>query len=142
MTGDIQLEPLTEAFTLGVRGLILKSSLTDQIAAALSAVLEDYFWVQGRKIESLAGVLAQLRTQTRRDSSERFHLTRRELDVVGLIVKGLSNREIAKQFDLSEETVKRHLSNIFNKLKLSTRLELAIFAISHKLVTNTEKADA
>jgi two-component system nitrate/nitrite response regulator NarL len=59
--------------------------------------------------------------------------------VVGLIVKGLSNRDIAKQFDLSEETVKRHLSNIFNKLNISTRLELAIFAISHKLGTNTDK---
>ena len=55
--------------------------------------------------------------------------------VVGAIVEGCSNRDIAKQFSLSEETVKRHLSNIFDKTGVSTRLELALFAIAHKLVT-------
>jgi two-component system nitrate/nitrite response regulator NarL len=86
----------------------------------------------------LSAVLSQLRAQSRHTNSDHFHLTRRELDVVGLIVKGLSNRDIAKQFELSEETVKRHLSNIFDKLNISTRLELAIFAIAHRLVPNTE----
>jgi len=46
-------------------------------------------------------------------------------------VEGCSNRDIAKQFSLSEETVKRHLSNIFDKTGVSTRLELALFAIAH-----------
>jgi hypothetical protein len=54
--------------------------------------------------------------------------------VVGCIVEGCSNRDIAKQFNLSEETVKRHLSNIFDKTGVSTRLELALFAIAHQLV--------
>ena len=140
LTGSIQPELLAEAFAMGVRGLVLKSSLTDQIATALAAVMEGYFWVHGRRSENLSGVLTQLRSQMRHENSDRFHLTRRELDVVGLIVKGLSNRDIAKQFDLSEETVKRHLSNIFDKLNISTRLELAIFAISNKLVSETDKA--
>jgi two-component system nitrate/nitrite response regulator NarL len=139
LTGSIQSALLTEVFNLGVRGLVLKSSLPDQIAVALATVMEGYFWVHGRRIETLSGVLTLLRSQMRQENSDRFQLTRRELDVVGLIVKGLSNRDIAKQFDLSEETVKRHLSNIFNKLNISTRLELAIFAISHKLGTNTDK---
>jgi DNA-binding NarL/FixJ family response regulator len=55
--------------------------------------------------------------------------------VVGSIVEGCSNRDIAKQFGLSEETVKRHLSNIFDKTGVSTRLELALFSIAHQLVT-------
>ena len=54
--------------------------------------------------------------------------------VVTCIVEGCSNKDIAKQFTISEETVKRHLSNIFDKTGVSTRLELALFAISHKLV--------
>ena len=55
-----------------------------------------------------------------------YGLTPRELEVVGCIVEGCSNRDIAKQFNLSEETVKRHLSNIFDKTGVSTRLELAL----------------
>ena len=140
LTGSIQTDTLAEAFAMGVRGMVLKNALTDQIAAALLAVMEGYYWIHGKRTDSLSSVLAQLRSQTRQESSDRFHLTRRELDVVSLIVKGMSNRDIAKQFELSEETVKRHLSNIFDKLNISTRLELAIFAISHKLVPNTDKS--
>ncbi|RRA48788.1 response regulator transcription factor [Acidipila sp. EB88] len=138
LTGSIQAEQLAEAFTAGARGIVLKSALAEQIATALIAVMNGFYWADGKRIEHLAGVLAELRTQVQQESTERFHLTRRELEVVGLIVKGLSNREIAKQFKLSEETVKRHLSNTFEKLKLSTRLELAIFAIAHKLVPPSE----
>ena len=58
----------------------------------------------------------------------------RELEVVTCIVEGCSNKDVAKQFAISEETVKRHLSNIFDKTGVSTRLELALFAIAHKLV--------
>lgn len=54
--------------------------------------------------------------------------------MVACIVEGCSNRDIAKQFGLSEETVKRHLSNTFDKTGVSTRLELAMFAIAHRLV--------
>ncbi len=138
LTGSIQAEQIAEAFNSGARGVLLKSALTEQIAFALIAVMEGAFWAHGRRVEQLAGVLADVRTQVRQESTERYHLTRRELEVVGLIVKGFSNRDIAKQFNLSEETVKRHLSNTFDKLKISTRLELAIFALANKLVPPQE----
>jgi DNA-binding NarL/FixJ family response regulator len=64
-----------------------------------------------------------------------YGLTPRELEVVTCIVEGCSNKDIAKQFAISEETVKRHLSNVFDKTGVSTRLELALFAIAHKLVS-------
>ncbi len=134
LTGSIQAEHLAEGFTAGARGIVLKGALTEQIASALLAVVDGYYWAQGHRIDHLAGVLAELRSQVRQESNDRFNLTRRELEVVSLIVKGYSNREIAKQFGLSEETVKRHLSNTFEKLKISTRLELAIFALANKLV--------
>ena len=63
-----------------------------------------------------------------------YGLTPREFEILRCIVAGCSNRDIAKQFTISEETVKRHLSNIFDKTGVSTRLELAVFAISHKIV--------
>ncbi len=140
LTGSIQAEQLAEAFNGGARGIVYKDAMTEQIAAALLAVMGGSYWAHGRRIEHLAGVLAEVRAQVKEEHNERWNLTKRELEVVGLIAKGLSNREIAKQFNLSEETVKRHLSNTFDKLGISTRLELAIFAIANKLVPAREGA--
>jgi two-component system nitrate/nitrite response regulator NarL len=102
-------------------------------------VSDGFYWAHGQKIEHLAGVLLQLRSLVHAENTTNFNLTRRELEVVALIVKGYSNREIAKHFQLSEETVKRHLSNTFEKLNISTRLELAIFAIANKLAPPNSK---
>ncbi len=134
LTGSLPPEQAQEAFRAGVRGLVLKSALVDQIAAALLAVMEGAFWIDGRRLESVEEILAELQIHSEPEAPVNWNLTRRELEVVGLIVKGLSNRDIARQFNLSEETVKRHLSNIFEKLGISTRLELAIFAIAKNLV--------
>jgi DNA-binding NarL/FixJ family response regulator len=67
-------------------------------------------------------------------------LTRRELQIVSAIVEGASNREIGRQFDLSEQTVKNHLSHIFDKVGVSNRLELALYAVHHKLLRQTPGA--
>jgi two-component system, NarL family, nitrate/nitrite response regulator NarL len=63
-----------------------------------------------------------------------YGLTPRELEVVGCIVEGCSNRDIAKQYSISEERVKRHLSKVFDKTGVSTRLEVALFAIAHQVL--------
>jgi DNA-binding NarL/FixJ family response regulator len=60
-------------------------------------------------------------------------LTPRELEIVSAVVAGYSNKEIAEYFKISEDTVKHHLSNIFDKLGVSTRLELALFAVNQAL---------
>ena len=64
----------------------------------------------------------------------RFGLTARELEIVTTVTTGFSNKEIAQQFSLSEETVKHHLTKIFSKVGVSNRLELALFAISENLM--------
>ena len=64
----------------------------------------------------------------------RAGLTRRELDIVREVTEGATNKDIALRFDLSEQTVKNHLSNIFDKLGVSTRLELALYAVHHRLL--------
>jgi len=63
----------------------------------------------------------------------KFGLTPRELEIVSAVVAGYSNKEIAEYFKISEDTVKHHLSNIFDKLGVSTRLELALFAVNQGL---------
>ncbi len=140
LTGSIPMDKLLEAFAAGARGIVLKNALTEQIAAAMLAVMGGRYWAEGKEVETLAEVQAGLRAQNKPEPAERFNLTRRELEVVGLIVKGYSNRDIAKEFNLSEETVKRHLSNTFEKMGISTRLELAIMAIEKRLVSPSSEA--
>ena len=63
----------------------------------------------------------------------RFGLTRRELQVIGAILEGQTNKDIAATFSISQCTVKHHLTRIFDKLGVSNRLELALFAVNHRL---------
>lgn len=69
-----------------------------------------------------------------------FRLTRREMDIVTAVAAGESNKDIARRFSLSEDTVKHHVSHVFDKLGVFSRLELAVFAINHKLVKDVEVA--
>ena len=67
-------------------------------------------------------------------NSKRYGLTGRELDIVAAIVEGLTNKEIAQKFSISEQTVKHHLSSVFDKVGVSNRLELALFSVAHRLL--------
>ena len=69
--------------------------------------------------------------------SEKPLLSNREMEVVQLIVQGVHNKEIGQKLLISEQTVKNHLHNIFDKLGVSDRLELALYAIHHRLIDQT-----
>lgn len=66
-------------------------------------------------------------------SPKDYGLTRRELDIITKIASGQSNKEVGEEFSISERTVKHHLTNIFNKVGVTSRLQLALFAVSHNL---------
>jgi DNA-binding NarL/FixJ family response regulator len=68
---------------------------------------------------------------------KKFGLTSRELEIVSAVVVGYSNREIAGHFKIAEDTVKHHMSNIFDKVGVSTRLELALFAVNQSIPLET-----
>ena len=68
---------------------------------------------------------------------QEFGLTPRESQIVSAVVSGWSNKDIANGFRISETTVKHHLSNVFDKLGVSTRLELALFAVNRALPSKT-----
>jgi two-component system nitrate/nitrite response regulator NarL len=135
LTSLISTQQVIEALQIGARGIVLKDAVTDHLTTSIKAVSSGDYWIGGKRVVNLVGALHELMQKAAVPERKTYGLTPRELEVVGCIVEGCSNRDIAKQFSLSEETVKRHLSNIFDKTGVSTRLELALFAIAHHLVT-------
>ena len=125
---------IVEALQLGARGVVLKDSATQVLFKAIKAVMGGEYWV-GR--ESASNLVQYLRAlmESKHDEGhqKKFGLTPRELEIVSAVVAGFSNKEIAQYFRISEDTVKHHLSNIFDKVGVSTRLELALFAVNHSL---------
>ena len=125
LTAAAEKGQIVEALQLGATQLLLK---------AIHTVMSGEYWV-GR--ESVSNLVQYLRTLMQSSSDEarqkKFGLTPRELEIVSAVVAGYSNKEIAEYFKISEDTVKHHLSNIFDKLGVSTRLELALFAVNQSL---------
>ena len=135
LTSTISTQQVIEALQIGARGIVLKDSVAADLGESLRAVLSGDYWIGGQRVANLLTALHGLMAKAAAlPEKKTFGLTPRELEVVTCIVEGCSNKDVAKQFTISEETVKRHLSNIFDKTGVSTRLELALFAISHKLV--------
>jgi DNA-binding NarL/FixJ family response regulator len=139
LTSTVSTQQIIEALQIGARGIVLKDAVAGDLSTAIRAVSTGDYWIGGQRVVNLVKALHDLMQQAAETPERKtYGLTPRELEVVGCIVEGCSNKDVAKQFSISEETVKRHLSNIFDKTGVSTRLELALFAISHKLVAPTD----
>ena len=133
LTAAIESHDVVEALQRGARGVILKEATTSLLFKCIRCVADGQYWV-GR--EEVANLVEYLRRQapTARDDRQLMGLTHRELEIVSAIVAGLSNRDMARQFAISEQTVKHHLTRIYDKLGVSNRLELALYAIQRRLV--------
>lgn len=127
-------QQIVQALQLGARGILSKNRISN-LEAALRAVIAGRYWIEDREVLDVVTVLREL-SQELGDSEPRrnFGLTQREIEVIGLVTEGCSNREVASRLTITEDTVKRHLTNIFDKVGMSTRLELALFALKNKLV--------
>lgn len=120
-----------QALQLGARGILLKDAPPETILKCLRCVMKGEYWV-GR--DSIYDLLELQRAIAERERAERkMGLTAREMAIIAAVIEGLGNRDIAQKLAISQETVKHHLTSIFNKTGVSNRLELALFAIHHKL---------
>ncbi len=133
LTAAIEKRQIVEALHLGARGVVLKESATQLLMKSIHAVMNGQYWVGHEAISDLVEYLRE-RIATGEPQPRKFGVTKRELQIISTVVSGCSNKEIAEKFSLSEDTVKHHLTSIFNKLGVSSRLELALFAINHQLV--------
>jgi len=134
LTAAIEKAEIVKALQLGAAGVVLKSSSTDLLFKSIRSVMAGQHWIGRDAVSDLVQALrAQIGAVPEKPARERFGLTRREIEITSSVVAGLSNREIAQKLSLSEDTVKHHLTNIFNKMGASNRLELALFAVHHRL---------
>ncbi|HEY6302268.1 MAG TPA: response regulator transcription factor [Terriglobales bacterium] len=138
LTAAVEKKQMVEALQLGARGVVLKDSATQLLLKSIHAVMAGEYWVGRDSVSNLVQYLRNLMQSTNEESKQKkFGLTPRELEIVSAVVAGYANREIAEYFKISEDTVKHHLSNIFDKLGVSTRLELALFAVNQGLPLKT-----
>lgn len=134
LTAAAEKGQIVEALQLGARGVVLKDSATQLLLKAIQTVMSGEYWVGRESVSNLVQYLRTLMQSTHDEARQKkFGLTPRELEIVSAVVAGYSNKEIAEYFKISEDTVKHHLSNIFDKLGVSTRLELALFAVNQSL---------
>ena len=134
LTAAAEKDQIVEALQLGARGVVLKDSATQILLKSIRAVMNGEYWVGRESVSNLVQYLRGLVDSSSHDAHQRkFGLTPRELEVISAVVAGYANKEIAQHFKISEDTVKHHLSNIFDKLGVSTRLELALFAVNQSL---------
>jgi two-component system, NarL family, nitrate/nitrite response regulator NarL len=134
LTAAAEKDQIVEALQLGARGVVLKDSATQILLKSIRAVMNGEYWVGRESVSNLVQYLRGLVDSSSYDArKKKYGLTPRELEVISAVVAGYANKEIAQHFKISEDTVKHHLSNIFDKVGVSTRLELALFAVNQSL---------
>lgn len=133
VTDTVDTTDVLQALQLGVRGVVLTDSPPDVLINCIQTVMTDRSWIGHEQVAGALPGLKKLETSQRRTKA--FGLTRRELQVLREVVAGYTNKEIAERIGISENTVKAHLAHIFDKLGASNRVELALFAAHHRLLS-------
>lgn len=130
LTVHNEVEYLLKAVDIGVDGYILKDSESSELKKAINVVLSGESYIQPKLIPFLnQRLMARDQDKDKIDS-----LTKRELEVLSEVASGMFNKEIAISLNISERTVKNHISNIFKKIDVSDRTQAAVFAIKNDLV--------
>jgi len=124
-----------QAVRLGAMGLVLKEKAVEVLFQAIEKVQAGEVWLERSLLAEVLGDLTRAREPQPEDRAraKQATLTEREREVIALIGEGLKNQQIAERLYISETTVRHHLTSIFNKLGLSDRLELLLYAYRHGL---------
>jgi two-component system nitrate/nitrite response regulator NarL len=128
---------IVDAFRLGAHGIVLKTSPQEVLLQSIESVMTGHYWLESESVGILVEAVRELLTHGNGVTSRKeYGLTPRELDIIAKIASGHSNKEVGEEFSISERTVKHHLTNIFSKVGVSSRLQLALFAVSHHLMSD------
>lgn len=125
-----EIEYLLKAVDIGVDGYILKDSESSELKKAINAVINGESYIQPKLIPALNNRLVARDV----DKDKIDLLTARELEVLIQVANGKFNKEIATSLNISERTVKNHISNIFKKIEVADRTQAAVFAIKNDII--------
>lgn len=130
LTVHNEVDYLVKAVDIGVDGYLLKNSGSSELKKAINTVVNGESYIQPDLIP-----LLNSRLIIKSDSEKKVDaLTKRELEVLILVARGMFNKEIGEAMNISERTVKNHISSIFKKIDVADRTQAAVFAIKNNLV--------
>lgn len=131
LTRHNEIDYLMKALEIGCDGYILKESSFETLLKAIFKVCSGNKYIETNMMPLLNANLEE-KSNAKKKISE---LTKREIDVLKMIASGAFNKEIALTLNISERTVKNHISNIFKKIEVSDRTQAAVFAIKNGIIT-------
>ena len=131
LTVHNEVEYLLKAVEIGIDGYMLKDSNSDELKKAIYSVIEGESYIQPNLIPILNSKMIERDVEKEKLAL----LTKRELEVLKLMAVGSYNKEIGEKLNISERTVKNHISSIFKKIDVSDRTQAAIFAIRNNLIS-------
>ncbi len=123
---------IVEGFRAGADGIFSRDEPFEMLCKCIHAVGRGQVWARSEYLRFIIEALAKAEPQPIKSASGAALLTKREEELVRLVAEGLTNRDISRQLNLSEHTVRNYLFRIFNKLGTSNRLELALYAIKQR----------
>ena len=132
MLDSIDQVTVVEAFRSGASGIFSRDESFELLCKCIHVVHQGQVWAGSKELRFLIDVLAQRPATQAINSRLPRSLTKREKGVVDLVAEGLTNRDISRQLNLSEHTVRNYIFRIFNKVGTSNRLELALYALNRK----------
>ena len=130
LTVHNEIDYLIKAIDIGVDGYILKNSSSLELKKAIDLIMNGESYFQPSLIPMMNSKISDRNVEIEKSKT----LTKREMEILIQISKGMLNKEIAINLDISERTVKNHISNIFKKIDVSDRTQAAIFAIKNNIV--------
>ena len=131
LTGSDEPPDVVEAMRLGARGFVQKHAATDLILKSIRKVAEGEIWLDSSMTET---VMHAFQAKSPKQESGASEISPRERQIIELVIQGCKNKEIARRLYISEKTVKNHLSNIFDKLGVDDRVELALHVMAKNLL--------
>lgn len=134
LTVHNEVEYLLKAVEIGIDGYVLKDSESSELKKAIHTILDGDTYIQPDLIPILNAKMYTMDS----DYSKIESLTKRELDVLKNLAVGMYNKEIATKLEISERTVKNHVSNIFKKIGVTDRTQAAVFSIRNNLIDINE----
>ena len=128
ISSEINVNVSIDALNYNVDGLILKNSSLSDFLSAINSILEDNQFIHPLILDAVNSYLAQT------DNCKKTTLTKRETQILCMISAGYLNKEIGSELNISERTVKNHVSNLFKKIGVSDRTQAAVYAIKNNIV--------